>query len=96
MDKLNWHLAIVAVKDNIIQPQPGPIESGHYLCTCIARGNNGNIHRYLAIMHYDAEKKYWHDPDRPRVSSHNVLAWAETDICDYSDFEYVAGFPIKV
>ena len=98
MDKIKWNLALYQIKDNILQNQPGPKKSGIYLCTCISSLYDDNkTYRYLGLMEYDAQKKYWHDPHKPYAITHNVLAWAETDMCniDDSEFELFAGCPIK-
>lgn len=94
--KINWHIVYCRYDKNKILPSKyNPKKSGVYLCTCIIK--SGELeHRYLHLMEYNAEKKYWHDVGRSSATSHNVLAWtSDVKCCDTNDFEMYLGYVFK-
>lgn len=98
MDKVKWHSALTTIENNKIHSQPGPKESGVYLCTCVIYDyDKKQFFRYLKTMEYDSEKKYWHDINKPHALSDVVLAWAEIEVCNISDDEFYVcgGFAIQ-
>ena len=68
------------IDDSVLWHQEPPSVSGEYLCTCHV--NNGD-YRYLHIMEYNADKKYWHDVGRPNATSHKVLAWTKINVLKF-------------
>ncbi len=86
-----WHIILNTLDGNkIVSSKNNPNQSGQYLCTCILRSGD-NEHRYLRVMEYDADKKYWHDIGNKSGISHVILAWKHEDVCIFSDFDYKAG-----
>ena len=87
-----WNVLLSTIDNNkIIPSKNNPKVSGKYLCTCVLMWQ-GEKHKYLQIMEYDANKNYWHDCGNKSGISHNILAWTD-DIkpCEFDDFEYITG-----
>jgi hypothetical protein len=92
-----WHVLLNTVKQNkVVRPEDNPTKSGEYLCTCISKEPFKEIYyRYLRVMEYNAENKCWHDIGHEGAISHTILAWTETELCDFSDFKWDAGYLFK-
>lgn len=76
-----WNIVLVRTVDYTWQHLPHePKQSGIYVCTCILTLHDAET-RYLQVMQYDAEKKYWHDPGKEHATSHRVIAWKKQDVC---------------
>lgn len=99
MNKENkWNIILHHLNDeNVFVPDDNqPKESGRYLCTCVSFYDGEETGRYLEILRYDAERKYWHDIGNPYGISHNILAWTEgIDICDFDNYEKYGNILIE-
>ena len=87
-----WNVILSSIEDNKIKPSKNnPKVSGKYLCTCVLMWQ-GEKHKYLQMMEYNADKNYWHDCGNKNGISHNILAWTDNiKPCEFDDFEYIAG-----
>lgn len=95
MRKLSWRVIYSELDGNTIMPSKNnPKKSGIYLCTCIIK-NTVKEHRYLWMMEYNADKKYWHDVGKENAISHTILAWTDVDMCLANDFELSHGYIMK-
>jgi len=84
-----WNVCLQKVVDNVVQlPENCPKKSGRYLCTCV----NGlePTHKYIKMMEWNDDKKYWHDVGSCGCSA-AILAWVEIDVCGFDGYEYNAG-----
>lgn len=88
-----WNVILHQLHDNQLQePVNNPAHSGRYLCTCVQTWNGEEVARYLQVMEYDAEKKYWHDCGNKHGISHHILAWTDQIMpCSYKDYTYLVG-----
>ena len=94
VDKDNfWHILLSTVEDGkIVLSDDQPTKSGQYLCTCVIVWGDKLITRYLKVMEFDNENKYWHDCGRRHSISHNILAWTDkVSVSEFDDFNYLAG-----
>lgn len=86
-----WNIVLNTLNGNKIVPSKNnPDKPGDYLCTCIIKSEEYE-HRYLKVVSYNADRKYWHDVGNPHGISHIVLAWKEQQVCDFDDFDYETG-----
>lgn len=89
-----WNVVLSYLDGDIIKPDKNlnPTHSGEYLCTCLSKVPYEDKYiRYLRVMEYDEENNYWHDIGKKHAVSHNVLAWTDIDLCEFSDFSYICG-----
>jgi len=83
MSRLNWKVLYRESKDGKVLPSKNnPKKSGQYLCTCVAEKG----FRYLRVLAFDFGKQFWHDVGNEFYCSHTILAWADVDMCDATDF----------
>lgn len=76
-----WNIVLIRTLRHTWQHLPNdPKQSGMYVCTCILTLHDAET-RYIQVMQYDAEKKYWHDPGKEHATSHHVVAWKKQDVC---------------
>ena len=76
-----WNIVLIRTLSHTWQHLPkNPKQSGIYVCTCILTLHDAET-RYIQVMQYDAEKKYWHDPGKEHATSHCVVAWKKQDVC---------------
>ena len=76
-----WNIVLIRTLRHTWQHLPNdPKQSGMYVCTCILTLHDVET-RYIQVMQYDAEKKYWHDPGKEHATSHHVVAWKKQDVC---------------
>lgn len=94
---MKWNIVLYQTEGNHLKlnREEQPKESGDYLCTCIVCRTGYPYNRYLQVMHYDADRNYWHDRWHENSISHTILAWTECETCDFSEFEVVGGYLLK-
>ena len=92
MDEI-WNVILYKLDGNkLVNPENNPSKSGQYLCTCVQIRYGEEQNRYLHVMEYDADEQHWHDCGNKNGTSHYILAWTDKiDVCNFADYNYVAG-----